>query len=93
LLEQPATTVCKKETQGYVVTHGTSAQRKRWLLNAFNSGQVSACDTLWANTSVHEPACASDAGLSYTVAAARRRHSASIPDAEVPYYSSIKLFI
>ena len=43
----------QKETQGYVVpdsfTHGTSAQRKRWFLNGFNSGQVSACDTMAAN--------------------------------------------
>jgi len=42
----------QKETQGYVVpdsfTHGTSAQRKRWFLNGFNSGQLSACDTLAA---------------------------------------------
>jgi predicted metalloprotease len=40
----------QKETQGYVVpdafTHGTSEQRKRWFMNGFNSGQVSACDTL-----------------------------------------------
>ena len=44
----------QKQTQGYVVpdafTHGTSAQRKRWFLNGFNSGQVSACDTLSAST-------------------------------------------
>lgn len=44
----------QKKTQGYVVpdsfTHGTSGQRKRWFLNGFNSGQVSACDTLSAST-------------------------------------------
>ena len=44
----------EKETQGYIVpdsfTHGTSEQRKRWFLNGFNSGQVSACDTLSAST-------------------------------------------
>ena len=43
----------QKEMQGYVVpdsfTHGTSAQRKRWFSNGFNSGQVSACDTLSAS--------------------------------------------
>ena len=43
----------QKEMQGYVVpdsfTHGSSAQRKRWFLNGFNSGQVSACDTMAAN--------------------------------------------
>jgi predicted metalloprotease len=44
----------QKETQGYVVpdsfTHGTSAQRKRWFLNGFNSGQVNACNTLSASS-------------------------------------------
>ncbi len=34
----------QKQMQGYVVpdcfTHGTSAQRKRWFMNGFNSGQV-----------------------------------------------------
>jgi predicted metalloprotease len=44
----------QKETQGYVVpdsfTHGTSEQRKRWFLNGFNAGQLSACDTLSAGT-------------------------------------------
>ncbi len=44
----------QKETQGYVVpdsfTHGSSAQRKRWFLNGFNSGQVSACNTLSASS-------------------------------------------
>jgi predicted metalloprotease len=43
----------QKETQGYVVpdsfTHGTSVQRKHWFTNGFNSGQVSACDTLSAS--------------------------------------------
>ena len=44
----------QKETQGYVVpdsfTHGSSAQRKRWFMNGFNSGQISACDTISANS-------------------------------------------
>jgi uncharacterized protein len=44
----------QKEMQGYVVpdsfTHGTSAQRKRWFLNGFNSGQVNACNTMSANS-------------------------------------------
>ncbi len=43
----------QREMQGYVVpdsfTHGTSAQRKRWFLNGFNSGRVLACDTLSAS--------------------------------------------
>jgi len=43
----------QKEMQGYVVpdsfTHGTSDQRKRWFLNGFKSGKVSACDTLSAS--------------------------------------------
>jgi predicted metalloprotease len=43
----------QKQMQGYVVpdsfTHGTSAQRKKWFSNGFNSGQTSACDTLSAN--------------------------------------------
>ncbi len=42
----------QKEMQGYVVpdsfTHGTSAQRKLWFSNGFNSGQLSACDTMAA---------------------------------------------
>jgi uncharacterized protein len=44
----------QKEMQGYVVpdsfTHGTSEQRKRWFMNGFNSGEISACDTLSAST-------------------------------------------
>ena len=44
----------QKEMQGYVVpdsfTHGTSEQRKRWFMNGFNSGEISACDTLSANS-------------------------------------------
>jgi predicted metalloprotease len=44
----------QKETQGYTVpdsfTHGTSTQRKRWFMNGFNSGQVSACNTLQADS-------------------------------------------
>jgi uncharacterized protein len=44
----------QKEMQGYVVpdsfTHGTSERRKRWFSNGFNSGQVSACDTMSANS-------------------------------------------
>jgi uncharacterized protein len=42
----------QKEMRGYVVpdsfTHGTSEQRKRWFLSGFNSGQISACDTMSA---------------------------------------------
>jgi predicted metalloprotease len=42
----------QKEMQGYVVpdsfTHGTSAQRKRWFLNGFNSGQLASCNTFQA---------------------------------------------
>jgi uncharacterized protein len=44
----------QKETQGYVVpdsfTHGTSAQRRRWFLSGFNSGDVNACNTLKADS-------------------------------------------
>jgi uncharacterized protein len=44
----------QKETQGYVVpdafTHGTSAQRKQWFMNGFNSGQLSVCDTFSAQS-------------------------------------------
>ena len=44
----------QKQAQGYVVpdafTHGTSEQRKRWFMNGFNSGQLSACDTFSANS-------------------------------------------
>ncbi len=40
----------QKQAQGYVVpdsfTHGTSAQRKRWFTNGFNSGEVNSCNTL-----------------------------------------------
>jgi len=43
----------QKEMQGYVVpdsfTHGTSQQRKRWFSNGFNSGRLSACDTMSAS--------------------------------------------
>jgi predicted metalloprotease len=43
----------QRETQGYVVpdafTHGTSAQRKRWFLNGFNSGKIPDCNTFAAN--------------------------------------------
>jgi uncharacterized protein len=43
----------QKEAQGYVVpdafTHGSSEQRKRWFLNGFKQGKVSACDTMSAN--------------------------------------------
>ena len=42
----------QKESQGYVVpdsfTHGTSEQRKRWFMNGFNSGDISACNTFSA---------------------------------------------
>jgi uncharacterized protein len=42
----------QKRSQGYVVpdafTHGTSEQRKKWFMTGFNSGQISACDTLSA---------------------------------------------
>jgi hypothetical protein len=44
----------QKETQGRVVpdsfTHGTSAERKRWFQNGFNSGELSACNTFGANS-------------------------------------------
>lgn len=40
----------QREMQGYAVpdsfTHGTSAQRRRWFLNGFNSGKVGDCNTL-----------------------------------------------
>jgi len=43
----------QKRAQGYVVpdafTHGTSEQRKRWFLNGFKQGKVSACDTMSAS--------------------------------------------
>jgi hypothetical protein len=42
----------QKQAQGYVVpdsfTHGTSAQRVRWLRQGLTSGDVSACDTFRA---------------------------------------------
>lgn len=44
----------QKETQGYVTpdsfTHGTSEQRKRWFMNGFKSGDVSACNTFAASS-------------------------------------------
>ena len=44
----------QKQAQGYVVpdsfTHGTSEQRKRWFSIGFKQGDVSACDTLSANS-------------------------------------------
>jgi len=44
----------QRETQGYVVpdafTHGSSAQRKRWFLNGFNSGKISECNTFSADS-------------------------------------------
>ena len=44
----------QRETQGYVVpdafTHGTSAQRKRWFLNGFNSGKIPDCNTFSADS-------------------------------------------
>jgi predicted metalloprotease len=46
----------QRETQGYVVpdafTHGTSAQRKRWFLNGFNSGKISDCNTFSADSHI-----------------------------------------
>src|SRR6516164_5944208 len=30
----------------HAFTHGTSAQRKRWFMNGFNSGNISDCNTL-----------------------------------------------
>ena len=44
----------QRETQGYVVpdafTHGTSAQRKHWFLNGFNSGKIPDCNTFSENS-------------------------------------------
>jgi predicted metalloprotease len=44
----------QKRAQGYVVaesfTHGTAAQRQRWFQQGFESGQISACDTLSARS-------------------------------------------
>ena len=49
----------QRETQGYVVpdafTHGTSAQRKRWFLNGFNSGKISDCNTFSTDSFTREP--------------------------------------
>lgn len=43
----------QKQSQGVVVpdsfTHGSSAQRVRWFMNGFKSGQVKACDTFRAS--------------------------------------------
>jgi uncharacterized protein len=43
----------QKQTQGRVspesFTHGTSAQRQRWLKRGLDSGQPSDCDTFGAN--------------------------------------------
>jgi uncharacterized protein len=40
----------QKKSQGYVVpdsfTHGTSAQRQRWLTTGLKSGDINACNTL-----------------------------------------------
>jgi predicted metalloprotease len=42
----------QKQAQGYVVpdsfTHGTSAQRVRWLRQGLTSGDAGACDTFKA---------------------------------------------
>ncbi len=39
----------QKRSQGYVVpdafTHGSSEQRKRWLITGLKSGDVASCDT------------------------------------------------
>jgi uncharacterized protein len=44
----------QKEAQGYAVpdsfTHGTSEQRKRWFMNGFKTGQISACNTFSASS-------------------------------------------
>ena len=44
----------QRKTQGRVVpdsfTHGSSAQRVRWLTTGLKSGQVQACDTFRAST-------------------------------------------
>lgn len=43
----------QKRSQGYVVpdsfTHGTSAQRVRWFMTGFKTGQIKACDTFRAS--------------------------------------------
>jgi predicted metalloprotease len=42
----------QQQTLGYVLpdafTHGSSAQRTRWFMNGFKSGQVGSCDTFAA---------------------------------------------
>ena len=42
----------QRQSQGYVVpdafTHGTSAQRTRWFMTGFKSGEVSSCNTFQA---------------------------------------------
>jgi predicted metalloprotease len=42
----------QRQAQGYVVpdsfTHGSSAQRTRWLSNGLKSGELSSCDTFGA---------------------------------------------
>jgi uncharacterized protein len=44
----------QKESRGYVTpesfTHGTSAQRMRWFMVGFESGDVNRCDTFNAKT-------------------------------------------
>ncbi|MFO7325519.1 MAG: neutral zinc metallopeptidase [Pseudomonadota bacterium] len=43
----------QKKTQGYVVpesfTHGSAAQRQRWFMRGFDSGEMNACDTFGAD--------------------------------------------
>jgi len=42
----------QRQSQGYVVpdafTHGTSAQRTRWFMTGFKSGEVPNCNTFQA---------------------------------------------
>ena len=44
----------QRKAQGRVVpetfTHGSAEQRKRWFMNGFTSGKVSACNTFQAAT-------------------------------------------